>query len=236
MMHNRCEACAKTGRNAVELVGTFPQKFPSVRYFYFKAYEPRPGVEERLNVRNVRTLAGLLIGELLAHYPNAADLIEQMLRGINVQSTGEIEVSAADLTSRLPQLEAECRLRGEALALYSMCRKANGNKLHIPMMDFRIESGDDIGQLNLLIQALTRLGQEHGVLLDSGKSYHYYGFKPLKEPEWQRFIAACLLLEPLVDVRYIAHRMLEGKAALRLTTVPRKPKSPEVVACLHPNV
>ncbi len=42
----------------------------------------------------------------------------------------------------------------------------------------------------------------------------------LSRQEWIRFMIACLLLEPLADIRYIAHRMLVGKPSLRLTDVP----------------
>jgi hypothetical protein len=104
---------------------------------------------------------------------------------------------------------------------------------HIPMMDFRIKSSTNIDQLCLLKECLCKLKQTDGVLLNSGKSYHYYGFRRLSHQEWMRFMTACLLLEPLVDVRYIAHRILAGKASLRLTATPQKKKVPELVACLH---
>jgi hypothetical protein len=101
------------------------------------------------------------------------------------------------------------------------------------MMDVRIESGKDIGQLRLLKECLRKLRQTDGVLLNSGRSYHYYGLRRLSQCEWMRFMTACLLLEPLVDIRYIARRMLAGKASLRLTDAPQKAKAPEIVACLR---
>lgn len=232
-MHKQCKT-ATLGRNAVDLVGTFPAKFPNISCFYFKSYAPEPSVEQRLDLKQVATLAGLSTRQLLAHDSNVAELVEQMLTDIDVdESTGWTEVRAGDLASKLPQLQTECDGRGEVLALYSHCRDLRGCELHIPMMDFRIKSGDDYGQLNLMKKALNKIGQSDGVLLDSGNSYHYYGFQLLNESHWRWFMAACLLLEPLVDVRYISHRMLAGKAALRLTTARLKPKAPEIVACLR---
>jgi hypothetical protein len=157
-----------------------------------------------------------------------------MVSGIDVdESKNVIEVHKSDLASRLPQLVKHCHDQCEALALYSYCKTAKGGVVHIPMMDFRIESGDDVGQLSLLKEGLKKLRQTDGLLLNSGNSYHYYGLKPLPEHEWKKFMTACLLLEPLVDVRYIAHRMRAGKAALRLTAAPLKDAVPQIKACLH---
>ncbi len=125
-----------------------------------------------------------------------------MLRGTNIdESVNRKEICAADFASKFPLLCTDCERRREALALCSVCKDTSSNTLHIPMMDFRIESGKDDGQPNLLKEALKKLGQTNGVLLDSGKSYHYYGFQLLAEHEWRRFMAISLLLEPLVDVR-----------------------------------
>jgi hypothetical protein len=155
-----------------------------------------------------------------------------MLKGTDVnESSSWIRVSAVEFASGFFQLQSECHDRGEALALCSFCEDSSSGELHIPIMDFRIES-ETGAHLNLLKEVLTKVGQTDGVLLNSGKSYHYYGFRLLTERDWRRFMVTCLLLGPLVDIRYISHRLLAGTAALRLMTAPGKPKAPEVVAYL----
>lgn len=67
-----------------------------------------------------------------------------------------------------------------------------------------------------------------GVMLESGRSYHFYGFKILAHEDWVRFMANCLLFAPLSDVRYIGHRLLEGACDLRITEI--EGKFPRVVA------
>lgn len=223
-----------SGFNALDLVRMFPAKFPNMSRFYFTSYTPKPSIEQRLGLKKGRTLASLSIRKLLADHPDIDKLTQQLLKGIEAdESAGWTEVRARDLTSRLPKLEAKCALQGKVLALYSYCRDLRGCECHVPMVDFRVESGDNYGQMNLLGKALKKLGESKGVLLNSGQSYHYYGWRPLSKSQWRRFMAGCLLLEPLVDVRYIAHRMLAGKCSLRLTSAPLKPKVPEVVANLQ---
>jgi hypothetical protein len=215
------------GQKAIDLVGTFPATFPNVSHFYFKTYRPVPGVKDRLNVSD------LSIQELQARCLDPATLIEEMLRHVNDnEPTPQIEVPAKDLVWRLPELVAECKVREEMLAVYSVCRENNGRELHIPMMDFQLKSGSDVGRISLLRTAIKGVRQQHGVLLDSGNSYHYYGLRLLTEQDWRWFMVGCLLLEPLVDVRYISHRLLACKGALRLTSRPGKSDEPSVVSYL----
>jgi hypothetical protein len=223
--------CSHVGCSALELVEGFPGVFLNTAHYYFKTYRPEPGVEVRLGKQ---VGAELRIRELIAHNLDVDDVVKRMLKGIEIdESRSWIKVPADDMCSWLLRMQAQCRVRGEALALYSRCQNKDGRELHIPMMDFRIKSGEgNAHHLSLLSAALQRLGQCRGVLLDSGNSYHYYGFELLTPSQWKRFMAACLLLDPLVDVRYISHRMLAGKASLRLNEISDK-RNPKVVACLH---
>lgn len=101
---------------------------------------------------------------------------------------------------------------------------------HIPMMDFRCEPSDR--SLEFVVKAMRKLGQRKGIVLESGRSYHYYGFELLDEEEWRDFMHRSLLLTPFVDPRYIGHRLLAGTARLRITASRGKPAVPRVVADL----
>jgi hypothetical protein len=101
---------------------------------------------------------------------------------------------------------------------------------HIPMMDFRCEPSDR--NRELVIMAMRKLGQQNGVVLESGRSYHYYGFDLLDEASWRDFMYRCLLLAPFTDSRYIGHRLLGGTARLRISASRHKPAVPHVVAVL----
>jgi hypothetical protein len=217
----------KLGQTVIDLVATFPATFQTVSCFYFKTYRPVPGVRDRLKVTE------LSIPQLRERYARPDILINEMLKHVNDDETHSvIEVRADEFAHRLPQLAKQSYERQEALAIYSMCQEKSGEVLHIPMMDFRLASGSAEGQLDLLRTALQGIRQNEGLIIDSGNSYHYYGLRLLPEGEWRWFMAGCLLLEPLVDVRYVSHRLLAGKASLRLTTAPGKATEPRVVSRL----
>ena len=156
-----------------------------------------------------------------------------MLRDLDVDETvNRIEVSANAFEKKVTELAEEAQSSARALAIYSECRDNSQNSHHIPMLDLHINSRHGRPALNLIIEALFKIGQTNGAILRMGKSFHYYGLRLISETEWRRFMSACLLLGPLADVRYIGHRLLAGKAALRLNKAPHKETEPEIVACL----
>lgn len=230
--------CPARDCEATELVKTFPARFPHISCFYFKRYALVDSVEVRLNMKEVRSLAAESIQRLLERYADPKVLVDQMLKHADDNESSEwIEVCATDFPTRFLELQEQSRSDGRAVALCSFCRDKNDAEWHIPMMDFRIESGNNIGpQTAALLAAMATLHKknillkEDGVLLNSGNSFHYYGFTLLDRVNWIRFMTACLLLEPFVDVRYISHRLLAGRAALRITEVTGKKKTPMVIA------
>src|SRR5207237_220139 len=102
---------------------------------------------------------------------------------------------------------------------------------HIPMMDFRCEPS--VRGQQIVLSSMKRLGQRAGLVLESGQSYHYYGFDLMDECEWRDFMYRALLLTPFVDARYVGHRLLAGRARLRISATRSKPAVPRVVAHLE---
>jgi hypothetical protein len=91
---------------------------------------------------------------------------------------------------------------------------------HIPMLDLA-------GELPAAgITALQEVAGEFDIrefaIFHSGRSYHVYFYKCLSASNWLKFMGRCLLLnavgqDPLVDSRWIGHRIYAGYAALRWT-------------------
>jgi hypothetical protein len=100
------------------------------------------------------------------------------------------------------------------LTVCSDVRLASGTTLHIPMMDFLCSPSD--ANENLVISLVRRLEQPRGLLANSGNSYHFYGCNLFENDEWRRFLARALLLSPITDPRYIAHRLMDGFCNLRI--------------------
>src|SRR5205807_10366897 len=108
------------------------------------------------------------------------------------------ELATGNVLRRLENVPA-----GSVLAICSRCQLVDGSWGHIPMMDFHCSP--TAHRLEFVRTALVRMGQHNGVILESGRSYHYYGFEVLNEAAWERFLRSCLLLMPFTDARYIAH-------------------------------
>ncbi|MGZ8845980.1 MAG: primase 1D-like protein [Pyrinomonadaceae bacterium] len=219
--------------------------------FGFKTYSPTPPVEER--IRGSADSSALKIlqeaEELRRKWPMFAGAglpfwesvsVAAALEGGNISLLREAVVHVANgekfdvPIEMLSRQTLERNLRGlpddTLMALYSACLLSDGSSAHIPMIDFR---GDPSPQhLTRIKEGLKAIGQTAGVILRSGRSYHFYGFSLLEAQDWLKFMGSALLLAPLTDARYIAHRLIEGLGALRITSCPAKPTIPKVVGLL----
>jgi hypothetical protein len=114
------------------------------------------------------------------------------------------------------------------LGILSKVSLLNEEAAHIPRMDFKCAtSPENLETLRSLLKDL-RLGR--GFLLESGRSYHYYGIKLLDEKEWQVFLGRCLLMSGYSDDRYIGHQLVDGYCVLRLSSGRWKKTPPTVAA------
>jgi hypothetical protein len=117
----------------------------------------------------------------------------------------------------------------EALVLSSKVHLSESRgAAHIPMLDFRVRPSPENERLT--IDILNRLSYD-GTLLNSGNSYHFYGRDLFSSyTKLVRFLGEASLFAPFVDQRWIAHQLIEGACALRIS--PGKNfGSPPVVVC-----
>lgn len=133
------------------------------------------------------------------------------------------EILAGGLGERARKLDLD-----DVLGFCSRCWNTSGAERHLPLMDFNVGPGDRGREL--VVSAMSHLLSYGGYLLRSGRSYHFYGSKVMTWRKYADFASACLLLEPITDPRYIAHRLLSRMGVLRLTASGGKPSVPKVVA------
>jgi hypothetical protein len=102
------------------------------------------------------------------------------------------------------------------VALTSRVRiRSDGHELHIPMVDFRLDSGPANDELATeLLKALSM----PGYLVDSGRSYHFYGKVAISRDDFWRFLGRAQLMSYYADQRWIGHQLISGKAALRISS------------------
>src|SRR6266851_5380263 len=95
----------------------------------------------------------------------------------------------------------------QLLAIISRVRLSRNRVMHIPMMDFRCAISKE--NLRTLGELLPEIGQRTGFILESGRSYHFYGKELLADRDWPVFVGRCLLMKNYSDERYIGHQLVD---------------------------
>ncbi len=164
--------------------------------------------------------------------PAEGDELPMLLKGVRQDSGERILTNLLRNEVSAERLKALAQgLRGRQLVgVVSRVPLAGGGSRHIPMMDFMC--APSATNLEVLPRLFREIGQERGYLLESGRSYHYYGVELLTEEEWRVFLGKCLLMFGYVDDRYIGHQLVDGHCVLRLSSGKLKPSVPRVVARL----
>lgn len=109
-------------------------------------------------------------------------------------------------------------------------KKAYDDSQHIPLLDFKCapSAGNLLSVKNILIES----GQEKGVILHSGQSYHYYGLDTLLPNEWRDWMKLLLRnarVWPQVDHKFVQKSLEDYFNHLRLTRGASKPLIPIVI-------
>jgi hypothetical protein len=202
----------KVGDTAPNFVLALARMNPQLKSLSFTIYSPTPGVHERLAEATNRS---------------AADIVSDFLHHDN-SSNKEWQVLVSELTNELLNDKIAGLPRKLALGLESKCIFQDGSGRYIPMMDFQPTPSAE--NLELLKEFFKAIGCE-GVIVDSGASYHFYGFDFLDYAEWLRFMGKCLLV-PWPDPRWIGHSVIAGTGVLRISATERKQKVPSVCEIL----
>lgn len=113
------------------------------------------------------------------------------------------------------------------LALQSRVLLRDGTVEHIPMLDFHVQASDR--SLSVVEAVLRSLGLS-GFVLNSGKSYHFYGDELIGETRLTAFLGKALLFSPIVDRAWIAHQLIESACALRISARSDYGGPPRIVA------
>jgi hypothetical protein len=102
---------------------------------------------------------------------------------------------------------------------------AEGTK-QLPLLDFHCP--DTVENDYLVSEVCKQLYHDTALVFSSGESYHTLGLDLLNENGFRDFLTRSLLFAPIVDARYVAHQLLEGACALRLSTSADKPNRPRL--------
>ncbi len=115
---------------------------------------------------------------------------------------------------------------GYHVAFSSRIELGGQEMLQLPLLDFHCpESSENDG---LVSEVCKQLYRDTTLVFSSGESYHALGLHLLDEYGLRDFLTRSLLFAPIVDARYVAHQLLEGACALRLSNSPTKPNRPRL--------
>lgn len=85
---------------------------------------------------------------------------------------------------------------------------------HLPLFDFHIPISDNNQKLCIAIIKQLNLA---GYLLNSGKSYHFYGIKLITEDELITLLSKMLLFSPIIDRAWVSHQLMQRFCCLRIS-------------------
>lgn len=102
---------------------------------------------------------------------------------------------------------------------------------HIPMMDFSNSIVNQYGT-DRVKEVMETLGQKSGVILKSGRCYHFYGFLPASHSEWLSIMENGPKFNE-IGPNYPKHQIADGGCTLRVSINSYKPNLPQVVDILH---
>ncbi|MDS0133607.1 MULTISPECIES: hypothetical protein [unclassified Amycolatopsis] len=146
----------------------------------------------------------------------------------HVETSTQKKVEIATSSDLVKEIDATIALlpADYSLMVSSKVLTVEDEYKHVPMLDFRLKSTHS--NHSVVSNVVRRLGLP-GVVLDSGRSYHFYGASLITDTELTQFLAKALLFTPLVDYRWIAHQLLEGACALRVSPGGAEQITPRVI-------
>ena len=83
-----------------------------------------------------------------------------------------------------------------------------------------------------MVVSSLKLLKQPGALLSSGKSYHFYGANLLTDEDLRIFLGRALLFAPITDKTWIAHQLIEGSCALRISSRKDYGGPPKIIAII----
>lgn len=120
---------------------------------------------------------------------------------------------------------------GRILVASSLVELTSGTRWHVPMLDFRVPP-TPANQI-FVCELVRHLGLG-GWILESGRSYHFYGATLVDTEQFRAFLGRALLFQPVVDARWVAHQLVEGAAALRISRGGPFQITPRIVHAIYP--
>jgi hypothetical protein len=146
-------------------------------------------------------------------------------------SETQFSVKARELRPEKIKALIEENPDADPLAICSEVKLAGGETRHIPMMDFRCPRTDQSLSLVCKVAALFKIGR--GYVIETDRSYHFYGAELLTASELTAFLGRALLFSPIVDRTWIAHQLIDMSCNLRVAPLLANGELRRIVALVN---
>jgi hypothetical protein len=235
---------ALRGKSIVEFFPRLLELHPQIKKLTFTTYKPGPKLSQRLdNVLSseeteLRDKASAVckgngipfwdavLGISMKDGAIPERFVEAALVHDFAPSEQEFVLQNHEVTVERLQTIIDGLSTSHGLAISSRLHLVTEEVAHLPMVDFRCPYAE--GNYRAIRRVLRDIGQPDGILVQSGRSYHSYGFSLLSPAEWVRFMGKLLLFAPVTDARYVAHRLIDGECRLKIAPATNEP-SPTIV-------
>jgi hypothetical protein len=234
------------GVDASRALAVLLSSFRDVEEVYLAECRPLPSLQTRRHLNaterivferalEYRKSTGLAFWDAvlleLCVTPEAIPLLDEVSKHVTFRGKERSLSWASAVSNGLEQACAQFTATAdESLVFLSEMRCRDGSKRHLPMIDFH--AARSVPNERVVTAVAKRLFPEGAILLESGESYHAYSTKLVSETDFRCFLGRALLFAPIVDRTYIAHQLIEGRCALRLTAGGTKSRVPTVVALI----
>ncbi len=146
-----------------------------------------------------------------SHYTYKRNTIEDTRTTFKISAKAITEDFLIELCDKTPS--------GNNLALHSTVYFKNGITKHIPMIDLATRA---VGVISKILNVLPDELVNKMIWFESGRSFHGYGTYLITPESWIHLMGRLLLANqpqqhPVVDPRWIGHRLIAGYSALRWT-------------------
>ena len=234
------------GLTAAQALGVLLSSLQDVKEVRLAECRPLPPLQLRLNFTDaerlvferaltLRSHTGLSFWDAalltLPEVPGAMRLLDAATAHVSFHGH---EIPLSWCSAAVGGIEQACSefvdTSGASLAFLSEVVCHDGSLRHLPMIDFH--AFKSLPNQQIVEAVAKRLFPSGSILLESGESYHAYGTELLTEAEFRGFMGKALLCAPIVDRAYLAHQIIEGRCALRLTPGGGKSCTPKVIAVL----
>lgn len=121
--------------------------------------------------------------------------------------------------------------QGQHLSFSSEIFVTKSERYHLPLLDFHCP--ESVENDRLVADVCLEIFQTPVLVLSSGASYHAIGTELVDDAGFRAYLIRSLFFAPIVDTRYVAHQMLEGSCALRLSSSIDKPNLPKFKFLAH---